>query len=298
MLLDFALPEHERKLIPEGRVSGSMPWVIAIMTFLTVLAASAGLIMLNATQQGSDDIARQVTVQIVEPDPAARNAQRDRLAEMLKRDDGVSQAEIVPDAEIRELLIPWLGEDIEEANIPVPSLIDVTLRESADAAKLDALAAKIRPISPSAKLDSQANWIAPFFALMNSLLMLTGGILLLLLLATSATVMLAVRSALNTHKETLGIMHMLGGTDVQAARLFQRRMALDALLGAVVGFVLAAVIIWILSFQFSAAGSGLLTGASMPWYGWIIIALIPLGVMGLAMLIARRTALSALRNIT
>jgi cell division transport system permease protein len=35
MLLDFALPEHDRKLIPEGRLSGPMPWVIAIMLFLT-----------------------------------------------------------------------------------------------------------------------------------------------------------------------------------------------------------------------------------------------------------------------
>ena len=43
MLLDFALPDHDRKLIPEGRVSGPMPWVIAIMLFLTLLVAAAGL---------------------------------------------------------------------------------------------------------------------------------------------------------------------------------------------------------------------------------------------------------------
>ena len=297
MLLDFALPEHERKLIPEGRVSGSMPWVIAIMTFLTVLAAGAGLVMLNAAQQGSSDIEQQVTVQIVEADPAVRTAQRDALAKMLNQTDGVEEVEIVPDSEIRELLIPWLGEDIEEANIPVPALVNVRLSEGANEENLVLLRSRIKPIAPAAKLESQANWIAPFFTLMNSLLLLTGGILLLLLLATAASVMLAVRSALNTHKETLNVMHMLGGTDIQAARLFQRRMALDALLGGVVGFVLAVIIIWILSLQFSAAGSSLLTGASMPWYGWPIIALIPLAVMGLAMLIARGTVLSALKKM-
>lgn len=297
MLLDFALPEHERKLIPEGRVSGSMPWVIAIMTFLTVLAGAAGLVIANAAQQGSSEIARQVTVQIVETDPATRASQRDQLTRVLKGESGIAAVEAVPDAEIRELLIPWLGDDIEEADIPVPSLINIELEGDVDDTRLSKLRDKIRPIAPSAKLDSQASWIAPFFSLMNSLMLLAGGILLLLLLATAATVMLAVRSALNTHKETLGIMHMLGGTDMQAARLFQRRMALDALLGAVIGFVVAAAIIWALSLQFSAAGSGLLTGASMPWYGWIVIALIPLAVMGLAMLIARRTAMSALKKI-
>jgi cell division transport system permease protein len=33
----------ERGLLPEGRLAGPMPWVIAIMMFLTVLAAAAGM---------------------------------------------------------------------------------------------------------------------------------------------------------------------------------------------------------------------------------------------------------------
>ena len=87
---------------------------------------------------------------------------------------------------------------------------------------------------------------------------------------------------------------LLGGHGAGAEALAQ---AVAALLGGVVGFVLATAVIWLLSLQFSAAGTGLLTGAAMPWYGWIILALIPLAVMGLAMLIARRTVVSALKKI-
>ncbi len=297
MLLDFALPEHERKLIPDGRVSGSMPWVIAIMTFLTLLAAAAGLIMANAAMQGGADLARQVTVQIIEPDPTARKVQSDGAARILRSAPGVTDVEIVPDAQIREMLSPWLGEDVIDADIPVPSLIDIRLDSPANEEKLTELRNALSPIAPSAKLDSQADWMAPFFSLMNSLLLLAVGILLLLLIATSATVMLAVRSALNNHRETIEIMHMMGGTDVQAARLFQRRMALDALFGAVIGFILAVIVVLLLSFQFSAANSSLLSGAAMPWYGWIALAIIPLAITGLAMLIARRTVLSALKKM-
>ena len=32
----------DRRLLPEGRLAGPMPWVIAIMMFLTVLAATSG----------------------------------------------------------------------------------------------------------------------------------------------------------------------------------------------------------------------------------------------------------------
>ena len=40
----------DRRLLPEGRLAGPMPWVIAIMMFLTVLAAAAGLGLRNAAR--------------------------------------------------------------------------------------------------------------------------------------------------------------------------------------------------------------------------------------------------------
>ena len=49
--------------------------------------------------------------------------------------------------------------------------------------------------------------------------------------ATGAVVLLAARAGLETHRETISVMHMLGSTDVQVARLFQRRIALDAAIG-------------------------------------------------------------------
>ena len=56
--------------------------------------------------------------------------------------------------------------------------------------------------------------------------------------ATAATVVLAARAALDTHRGTIEMLHLMGATDVQVARLFQRRIALDALFGGLVGFIL------------------------------------------------------------
>ncbi len=297
MLLDFALPDHERKLIPEGRVSGPMPWVIAIMLFLTLLAAAAALLLIDAARQGSDDLASRVTVQIIEPDPAARAAQRASIAKALQTTPGIAKVNPVPDAQVRALLEPWLGNAVIDADIPVPALVDVTFDTPPDAARLTKLRAQIKPLAKFTRIDTHASWMAPYFGLMRALLWLAGGVLFLLLLATSATVVLAVRSALNTHRETLEIMHMMGGTDLQAARLFQRRVALDSLLGGIIGFAVAALTFWSLSGRFAAVDPGLLGSASMPWYGWIVLALIPLAMTGLAMLMARWTVLSALKKM-
>jgi cell division transport system permease protein len=297
MLLDFALPDHERKLIPEGRISGPMPWVLAIMLFLTLLAAATGLLLADAARQGGDDLARRATVQIIESDPAIRAAQRGAVARNLRSAPGIVDVKPIPDSEVRDLLEPWLGSAVVDADIPVPALVDVTFDRPPAPATLRALQTRLKSVAPATKIDSHATWMAPFFDLMRSLVWLAVGVLLLLLLATSATVVLAVRSTLNTHRETIEIMHMMGGTDLQAARLFQRRVALDALLGGFIGFAAAGVVIWLLGGRFAQVEPGLLSGAAFPWYGWILLAFIPLAVTGLAMLIARWTVVSALKKM-
>ena len=297
MLLDFALPAHDRKLIPEGRLSGPMPWVIAIMLFLTLLVAAGGLTLAEAARQGGQDLARQVTVQIIESDPAQRAAQRAAVTRALRKLDSIAEVKPVPDAQVRALLEPWLGTGVIDADVPVPALVDVRFASVPTAETITRLQSTLRSVAPNIRVDSHSSWMAPFFDLMRALLWLAAAVFLLLLVATSAVVILAVRSTLNTHRETIEIMHMMGGTDIQAARLFQRRVALDALLGGIVGFIVAAVVIITVGGRFAAVEPGLLSGAHFPYYGWAILALIPLAVMALAMLMARMTVISALKRM-
>ena len=297
MLLDFALPAHDRKLIPEGRLSGPMPWVIAIMLFLTLLVTAGGLTLAEAARQGGQDLARQVTVQIIGSDPAQRATQRAAVTRALRNMDSIAEVKPVPDADVRALLEPWLGTGVIDADVPVPALVDVRFGSVPTAETLTRLQSTLRSVAPNIRVDSHSSWMAPFFELMRALLWLAAAMFLLLLVATSAVVILAVRSTLNTHRETIEIMHMMGGTDLQAARLFQRRVALDALLGGVVGFIVAAVVIVTVGERFAAVEPGLLSGAHFPYYGWAILALIPLAVMALAMLMARMTVISALKRI-
>lgn len=297
MLMDFALPAHDRKLIPEGRLSGPMPWVIAIMLFLTLLVAAAGLTLADAAQQGGHDLARQVTVQIIEVDPAQRAAKSAAVVRSLQKFKGVTSVEPVSDSAVRELLEPVLGVDILDADVPVPALIDIRFDSAPSPATLDSLRMSLRPVVPDVRIDPQSSWMAPFYKLMDMLTWLAGAVLLLLLLATAAVVVLAVRSTLNTHKGTIEIMHMMGGTDVQAARLFQRRVALDALLGGFVGFCAAAFVLMTLGDRFAAVEPSLLAGVAFPIYGWAILAVIPLAVTALAMLMARFTVISALKKM-
>jgi cell division transport system permease protein len=283
----------ERGLLPEGRIAGPMPWVIAIMMFLTVLAAAAGLGLAGAASRLDEQIGTRITIQVVEANPDLRRAEAAAAAAALQNLPGVLNVRPVPDAEVAALLEPWLGAGGLENDIPIPALIDVDLTPEAHRS-LDGLRRAVAAAAPAARVDDNGQWLAPLASLIGALKWLAAGLVLLMVGATAATVVLAARAALDTHRGTIEILHLMGATDVQVARLFQRRIALDALFGGLVGFILAAFVLIGIGNRVSALGSELLGSATVPAPAWgILVALPAFGVL-LAMLVARLTILKAL----
>jgi cell division transport system permease protein len=286
----------DRRLLPEGRLAGPMPWVIAIMMFLTVLAAAAGLGLGQATRTLNADIGNRITVQIVEANPDFREAQAAAAVAELKRLPGVDAVRRIEAAEMEQLLEPWLGEGGLQAELPVPAMIDAEL--SAEAyADLDAIRAAILDVAPSARVDNNAQWLAPLATLIDALRLLAAALVLLMVGASAATVVLAARAALDTHRNTIEVMHLMGATDIQVARLFQRRIALDALFGGLVGLAAATIVLLVIGSRVGALGSELLGSAGLPLTSWLVLVLLPVGGVLLAMLVARTTILRALGRL-
>ena len=286
----------ERGLLPEGRLAGPMPWVIAIMMFLTVLAASAGLGLAGAAGRLDDQIGSRVTIQIVEANPQLRDRQAAAATASLARLPGVSSVRLVPQEEIQDMLEPWLGPGGVEADLPVPALIDVDL-DPAGGMDLAQLSAATVAVAPSARLDENAQWLAPLVSLIAALKWLAAGLVLLMVGATTATVFLAARAALDTHRQTIEILHLMGATDVQIARLFQRRIALDALFGGLIGLAAAALVLLVIGDRVGRLGSELLGSAGLPLASWLILASLPVAGVLLAMLVARTTIVRALGRL-
>lgn len=292
---------QEAQLVPQARLSGPMPWVIAIMVLMTAIAAAAGLALGNLTAQASADLAGGITVQVVSASPEARARQANDALAVLRQTPGVTAVRLVPEEEVDALLEPWLGErsdDPAAANaLPVPALIDARLSGAADPERLEPLRARLARVAPDARVDAQAGWLEPVFGAISALRWLALAGIGLLAVTTAAAVLLAARTALNSHRETIEIVHLLGGTDGQIARIFQRSMAIDAAVGGALGLVLAAVVIWLLGERFAALGSGLAGAASLGLADWLALALIPLAGIALATLTARATVLRALRRM-
>ena len=291
----FRSSPADRRLLLEGRLAGPMPWVIAIMMFLTVLAAAAGLGLGSAARALSADLVGRLTIQLPEADPVLREAGKQAIVSELGRLGVIGKIEPVSDEELGALLDPWLGTEGRDADLPIPALIDVELRRATPADVVDVRKA-VKAVAPTARVDEHARWLAPLASLLQSLKWLSAMLVLMMTAATATTVVLAARGALNTHRPVIEVMHLLGSTDSQVAALFQRRIALDALLGGLAGLGGALAAMALVGSRMNAIGSDLLGSTRLDWVDWAIILALPLFGALLATVAARLTILIALRN--
>jgi cell division transport system permease protein len=291
-------PYSPGSLLPQGRLTGPMPWVIAIMMFLTVLASAAGIALNYGARSLSADVSDRITIQIAEADAELRGRAVRRIVTLLGSAEGVGNIEVVPEAELSNQLAPWLGSDMKISDIPIPALVDADLVAPADQrdARIAALGEAVKAINAQARIEPHANYLAPLARLVGVIGILSFGVVALMAIASGAVVVLAARGAHAMHRGTIDIMHMLGATDTQVVRLFQRRMMLDTLFGAVIGFTGAVAVITLVSRSMSAVASDLVQSVSLPAFAWILLPLLPLTSVGIAWLSARITLQRALRR--
>lgn len=286
------------QLLPQARLAGPVAWVMAIMVSLVTVAACGGLALSNVAQGARAEIAGGLTVQIVEALPSSRDHQARLAAEMLSRADGVASVRRVPDAELEALVAPWLGEAaVRSETVPIPALLDVRLDGPATPARLRALRRALVQVAPAARVEAQSNWLKPVFSAILSLQWLALALVVMLGLATAAAVWLSARTALGTNRETIEVVHHLGGTDKQIARIFERSVAVDAVLGGLAGLGIGLASAWLIGNRFAALESGMVARGALDLGDWLLVALIPAAGVALATVTARATVLRALRRM-
>jgi cell division transport system permease protein len=194
------------------------------------------------------------------------------------------------------MLRPWLGADGADPDLPIPAMIDVDLADARPAV-VARVAAAVRAVARDARIDRQESWMTPVRSVMTMLTGLAGGLVLLMAGATAAVVILAARAGLDTHGDTIAVLHMLGSTDVQVARLFQRRIGMDTLIGGMAGMLVALAVVALVGAQFDALGSDLFAGLRLGPGDWGMLVCLPLAFALLATLAARLAVLVALRRV-
>lgn len=287
MIRSLLPPPGLRRLLPEQKRRAA-PWIVGLMTFVSLIVGAAGLSVLGAVSDLRSASAGRWSLQVTGTAADAARAQM-----LLSRAPEVTAVAPVTEDEIRATLRDWLGPAADTLDLPLPALADVTLKEQAEGA---ALAGQLQRAVPSARLTPYAAELKPLLGSLSGLSFLVLGLLLVLATALAAAVTLAARATLESNRTTLDIFHGIGATDAQLLALVQRRIALDALVGGVIGGIAAALVLALAliparSFLGELGGTGLLSTTDL-----LILALLPLLQAGLATLVARHALRKALAD--
>ena len=282
-----SVSEADRRLIPSSGIKGPVPLLIAIMTFVMVVVAAAGLALGNTASVVKQGVENRFSIQI--SDGSTKTSAAIAAA---RSAPGVSRVEQVPPEDLRRTLERWLGPAGAEADLPLPVIIDVDLAPGAD---VPAVARRIEQAVAGARFVAHRASLAPLLDALRGLTMLAFGLVLLIAMASAAAVVLAARGALDTHRATIEVMHGIGATDEQVATLFLRQIAIDALIGGIAGAATAGLILAAIiggaSFATSLAG-----GPPLGWGDAAVLVALPLAVALLATTVARGALLRALRE--
>ena len=110
-----------------------LPWMSMLMSFIAVLILATGITSYRAITNWKQVVSGALTVQIPtytesgESRGQAINQDVETALTILRSSVGVVGATVISDAQMTELMAPWLGGDVAVSELPLPKLIDVTL---------------------------------------------------------------------------------------------------------------------------------------------------------------------------
>ena len=280
--------------------NGFLRLLIALMSILGMLALCASFALSAMTQRWSDGLENRISVEIPASDsggevtaPGIVQSMTDDAARLLMGRPDVTEAKIMEESEIRELLSPWLGDDMVMDSIPMPGLISVTFEKDA-VPDLKALEVELKDVAPRARIDTHESWLSDVLRFTGALQF--AAILLTLIIGATTLVAVAggVRSKLSENKEELELLHLMGASDSYIAKQLQRHTLILSLQGGAVGVAAGGILLFAISLIAGEIGVNLVPDFRLDRIQKTMLLLLPVPIALLAMMTARFTVLRVL----
>ncbi len=284
-------------LLPEAGAAGApLTAVIAVMSFLAVLAMASLLMVNRAASEWTSALRSEITVQVKGADADEISEGVAAVMRVLNETEGVITATERSPEDTAKLLEPWLGQGNAQAFINIPAIIEVTaapaLRDN-----LELLRNQIASAAPQASLDDHSRWHDRLAGAARSGQAMALGVFLLVMGAACAISIFAARAGLAANHEIVSVLHLVGATDGFIAAEVQRRFFILGLRGAVIGLAAALAALLLAGFAMRAGAS---TDTFLPAFrlgGWTAVWLVtaPIATCLVTAVTARLTVLNTLR---
>lgn len=267
-----------------------LPWIVAFMACLTGLMLAASLSLGTVMHQMNGDYLNSFTIQI--PRTTADTLDADDITANIRDNDWAEEVREIKREEMQALIEPWLGSAEAVDTLPLPLLIEVKIREDAEV-DLAALERRLQQVAEGAEIDDYKQWMTKFSRFSSGVQYTVFVLAMLIILTTLAIVVLAAKTALRLHQQTVEVLYNIGAQDDYIASQFQQNAMRVVLRGAAIGSMVAALVFWSSQRVTLALESPILpVFAFTPAHG-VLFVVLPL-VTALAALFSTRFAVLAL----
>lgn len=232
--------EAARVVPPHGISAWLIVFTASAMTFLAVIALAFSFTASRVADAWTQELASSLTIRVSAPIEQMK-VQTDATLEVLRTTPGILSARVVDNAEQAKLLEPWLGTGIDMERFSLPTLIAV--EESFEGPDREGLGLRLKAEAPGAEIDDHGRWRAPMIRAAERVRNIGGFVLFLVFAALVAVVLLAVQAAVVSNNANIATLRLIGAQDTFIVRAFVRRITLRALLGGLIGAVIALVLV-------------------------------------------------------
>lgn len=292
------LPNNDRKM------SVALAILLATLLYVSALALLGNFILGHAADGMDTGIRTSMTVEVL----AATSEQKDWksaeerlkiLQANLRKLPGVTKAEPVPLAHMRDLLKPWLGEKITLDGLPLPLLLDVQLDPKATIDK-NALNRIVNEV-PGSTLDDHGRFLGQLIAFGQSMRNISLTIIIVSIGALILSAYFSAQATFYMNRDMIEILHLIGAEDNAIAQ--HTGMSILRLMLVSCSVALAFLFVTLILVVKSAAGLdfSLFPNFDIGFFDWVAL-ILEWGILFCAsilfcLLAARFTVLQALRRL-
>lgn len=273
---------------------GALVFVVAVLCFLSVMAAIGAMGAHRAAQGWGRALADTATVLVRPRGDQSSDAAAAAAAEALAGVPGVRLARALPGAEAAALLEPWIGTDALPEGLPMPRLVAVDL-EPGRSVSPQALQAALSAARVDASVDDHSRWVADVEKAANLARWAAISVAVLVALAAAAVTVSATRAGLAARHDVVEVLHLSGARPSRIAGLFQNRFAVMGAAAGLFGGAAAAMIA--LGARLIGGPGGLTPILPLAWTDALAAAPTPIIAGMVAALAARLAALRMLKEL-
>jgi cell division transport system permease protein len=263
--------ESQSALLPaDSRQVRPLTIVVAIMCALGCLAglgASAGF---RAASTWTSDLKSAMSIIVQSP---RGDEDLERAAQIVGRIEGVTRSETMSRDRAKELLRNY-GTDMSTTldALPVPRLIEVGVMAGQTTVKAD-IEEELNAAGFKVVVDDHSRFTGEILRTSTMVRILALMALSALVVAALATIAFAARAALETRREAVSILHLVGAKDAFVAKEVQKRFLRLGFVAGLWGANAAGIIALIALTVFAFGASDLTSGSPLlSWTDlWILL---------------------------